>query len=122
MTLLFGGVEQTLSTLARLLGVEEEALRTMLTQRVIATRGEIFTIQVGLDDASLVRDAIVKSLYEVREKGADRIGLGMRRDACVLRSGVRNTKTYVDRVAALYVDDAPVRRCWFLSMCRGYPM
>ncbi|CAM9467577.1 unnamed protein product, partial [Ectocarpus fasciculatus] len=55
---------ETLSTLARLLGVEEEALRTMLTQRVIATRGEIFTIQVGLDDASLVRDAIVKSLYE----------------------------------------------------------
>lgn len=66
MTLISG--EQTLSTLARLLGVGEGALGNMLLQRVVATRGEIFTIQVALDDVHLVRDAIVKSLYEVRER------------------------------------------------------
>ncbi|CAB1102969.1 unnamed protein product [Ectocarpus sp. CCAP 1310/34] len=55
---------ETLSTLARLLGVGEGALGKMLTQRVIVTRGETFIIQLGLDDANLVRDAIVKSLYE----------------------------------------------------------
>ncbi|CAM9488990.1 unnamed protein product, partial [Ectocarpus sp. 13 AM-2016] len=55
---------ETLSTLARLLGLGEGALRKMLTQRVVVTRGETFIIQLGLDDANLVRDAIVKSLYE----------------------------------------------------------
>lgn len=59
-------VEQTMSTLAECLAVEETALESMLTQRVVVTRGETFTIQLSLDDANLTRDAIVKSLYEVR--------------------------------------------------------
>lgn len=46
--------------------MEESALEAMLTQRVVVTRGETFTKQLGLDDANLTRDAIVKSLYEVR--------------------------------------------------------
>lgn len=59
-------VEQTLATLAEFLAVEETALESMLTQRVVVTRGETFTKQLSLDDANLTRDAIVKSLYEVR--------------------------------------------------------
>lgn len=59
------GGEQTLSTLAALLAVKESALEAMLTQRVVVTRGETFTKQLGLDDANLTRDAIIKSLYEV---------------------------------------------------------
>lgn len=46
--------------------MEESALEAMLTQRVVVTRGETFTKQLSLDDANLTRDAIVKSLYEVR--------------------------------------------------------
>eukprot|EP00903_Cladosiphon_okamuranus_P011132 g10508.t1 len=55
---------ETLSTLADFLAVEESALESMLTQRVVVTRGETFTKQLVLDDAILTRDAIVKSLYE----------------------------------------------------------
>ncbi|CAM9750268.1 unnamed protein product, partial [Ectocarpus sp. 8 AP-2014] len=55
---------EALSTLAGLLAVEEAALEAMLTQRVVVTRGETFTIQLGLEEANLTRDAIVKSLYE----------------------------------------------------------
>lgn len=40
-------------------------LESMLTQRVVITRGEVFTKQMSLADADLTRDAIVKSLYEV---------------------------------------------------------
>lgn len=58
-------VEQTLSTLAAFLAVEESALEAMLTQRTVVTLGETFTKQLGLDDANLTRDAIVKSLFEV---------------------------------------------------------
>lgn len=50
-----------------LLGVEESVLEAMVTQRVVTTRGEVFTKQLGVHDADLTRDAIVKSLYEVRE-------------------------------------------------------
>jgi len=57
---------QTLSTLASFLAVEESALEAMLTQRTVVTIGETFTKQLGLEDANLTRDAIVKSLYEVR--------------------------------------------------------
>eukprot|EP00903_Cladosiphon_okamuranus_P006607 g6454.t1 len=55
---------ETLSTLAAFLAVEESALEAMLTQRTVVTRGETFTKQLGVDDANLTRDAIVKSLYE----------------------------------------------------------
>lgn len=59
-------VVQALSTLSKLLGVEESLLEAMLTQRVVTTRGEVFTKQLVVHDADLTRDAIVKSLYEVR--------------------------------------------------------
>lgn len=49
-----------------MLGVTERVLEAMLTQRVVTTRGEVFTKQLGVVDADLTRDAIVKSLYEVR--------------------------------------------------------
>lgn len=58
-------VWQALATLAELLGVEEVVMEAMLTQRVVTTRGEIFTKQLSVQDASFTRDAIVKSLYEV---------------------------------------------------------
>lgn len=60
-----GFVVQALSTLASLLGVTEAVLKSMLTQRVVTTRGEVFTKQLSVPDADLTRDAIVKSLYEV---------------------------------------------------------
>lgn len=59
-------IEQALSTLATLLGVKESALEALLTQRVVTTRTEVFTKQLSVPDASLTRDAIVTSLYEVR--------------------------------------------------------
>lgn len=59
---------QALSTLSGLLGVEEEKLESMLLQRVIKTRGEVFVRQLSVPDADLTRDAIVKSLYEVRPR------------------------------------------------------
>ncbi|CAM9101018.1 unnamed protein product, partial [Hapterophycus canaliculatus] len=55
---------QALSTLAALLGLEDSALEMMLAQRVVATRGETFTLHYSVADAELTRDAIVKSLYE----------------------------------------------------------
>lgn len=59
---------QVLTTLAKLLGVTEAVLESMLTQRVVTTRGEVFTKQLSVTDAELTRDAIVKSLYEVRSR------------------------------------------------------
>ncbi|CAM9169756.1 unnamed protein product [Laminaria digitata] len=55
---------EALSTLATLLGVKESALEALLTQRVVATLGEVFTKQLSVPDANLTRDAIVTSLYE----------------------------------------------------------
>lgn len=56
---------QALATVGSLLGVEEALLETMLTQRVVRTRGEVFEKKLEVQDANLTRDAIVKSLYEV---------------------------------------------------------
>lgn len=56
---------QTLSTLAGFLAVEETKLEAMLTQRVTVVGGEAFTKKLGVNDANLTRDAVVKSLYEV---------------------------------------------------------
>ncbi|CAM9285240.1 unnamed protein product, partial [Hapterophycus canaliculatus] len=53
-----------LATLASLLGVAEADLESMLTKRVVKTRMEVFTKQLGVQDANLARDAIVKSIYE----------------------------------------------------------
>lgn len=41
-------------------------MKSMLTQRVVTTRGEVFIKQLSVQDAEFTRDAIVKSLYEVR--------------------------------------------------------
>lgn len=60
---------QALTKLTELLGVEESVLEAMLTQRIVTTRGEVFIKQRSLSDAELTRDAIVKSLYEVRTYG-----------------------------------------------------
>lgn len=49
-----------------MLGVEGLALDAMLTQSVTIARGETFTKQLSPANANLTRDAIVKSLYEVR--------------------------------------------------------
>ena len=57
--------QQALSNLASLLGLDEQSLEAMLTQRVVTTHGEVFTIQLDVSNAELTRDAIVKSLYEV---------------------------------------------------------
>lgn len=61
---------QALETLSGLLGVKASLLEEMLTQRVVKRANEVFTKQLGVLEASLTRDAIVKSLYEVgREAG-----------------------------------------------------
>lgn len=57
--------EQALSTLSTLLGVEESMFESMLTQRKVTMRGEVFTKQLDVPGADLTRDAIVRSLYEV---------------------------------------------------------
>lgn len=44
-------------------------MESMLTQRVVVTRGEVFTKQLDVPNAELTRDAIVKSLFEVRQGG-----------------------------------------------------
>lgn len=49
--------------------MKEAVLEAMLTQRVVKTRGEVFTKQLGVQDADLTRDAIVKTLYEVGSVG-----------------------------------------------------
>ncbi|CAM9971674.1 unnamed protein product [Pylaiella littoralis] len=53
-----------LERLSALLGVTAPLVESMLTQRVVKTRGEVFTKQLEVQDANLTRDAIVKSLYE----------------------------------------------------------
>lgn len=67
---------QALSMLAALLGLEDSALEGMLTVRVVTTRGETFTVQYSVADAELARDAIVKSLYEVRALHRTRFAQG----------------------------------------------
>ena len=67
---------QALATVGSLLGVEEEVLEKMLTQRVVKTRGEVFEKKLELQDANLTRDAIVKSLYEVGTVGRGRMSFG----------------------------------------------
>ncbi|CAM9621035.1 unnamed protein product, partial [Ectocarpus sp. 13 AM-2016] len=56
-----------LKKLSALLGVETSLLEAMLTQREVKTMAETFTKKLELQDASLTRDAIVKSLYEGEE-------------------------------------------------------
>lgn len=57
---------QALEHIASMLGVGAGEVDAMLTQRVVTTRGETFTKQLGVQDSSRSRDAIVKALYEAR--------------------------------------------------------
>ena len=48
--------------------MDETRLEAMLTVREVVTRGETFKIKLAVHEAELTRDAIVKSLYEVRTR------------------------------------------------------
>ncbi|CAM9708868.1 unnamed protein product, partial [Choristocarpus tenellus] len=56
--------EEALAHLAFLLGVTGDSLKSLLTQRVVKTRGEVFTKLYGMQEATRVRDAVVKALYQ----------------------------------------------------------
>lgn len=59
---------QVVETLSALVGVDASLVVSMLTQRVVKARvGESFTKQLTVQEATLTRDAIVKSLYEVNQ-------------------------------------------------------
>ncbi|CAM9355556.1 unnamed protein product [Discosporangium mesarthrocarpum] len=53
-----------LQNLGDLLGVDMGALESLLIQRVVKTRGEVFTKKLDLQDATRTRDAVVKALYQ----------------------------------------------------------
>lgn len=50
------------------MGVEAALLEAMLTRRVVKTGREEFTKKLGVQDAALSRDAVVKALFQVRER------------------------------------------------------
>lgn len=68
----------------------------MLTQRVVVTRGETFTKQLGLNDATLTRDAIVKSLYEVRTDSRYLVASRGENPLVKKRTGRRRPKAFGD--------------------------
>jgi myosin heavy subunit len=55
--------EKYLKSCAELLGVEEDRLTRVITEREISTRGETFTIKRNAKEGWYVRDAIAKSIY-----------------------------------------------------------
>lgn len=57
---------QALDVLSSLMGVEASVVEAMLTLREVKARGEVYTKKLGVQDANLTRDALVKSMYEVR--------------------------------------------------------
>lgn len=52
-----------LKSAATLLGVDEEMLKTALTERILVTRGEEITIQLSPEKAVDSRDALTKTVY-----------------------------------------------------------
>lgn len=44
-------------------------LEGMLIRRNVTARNEVFTVHLGVQEADFTRNAIVKSLYEVRVSG-----------------------------------------------------
>lgn len=52
-----------LQTIARLLGVDVEALRTCLLQRVVAARGEVVSVDHDVSKALFAKDAFSKAVY-----------------------------------------------------------
>eukprot|EP00904_Undaria_pinnatifida_P007253 jgi/Undpi1/3658/HiC_scaffold_16.g07028.m1 len=53
-----------LGKLSALMGIDTALLETMLTKRVVKTGREEFTKKLGVQDAGLSRDAVVKALFE----------------------------------------------------------
>lgn len=43
----------------------------MITEKKMATRGEVYVIKLGVQEAEYTRDAVVKSLYEVSQGRGD---------------------------------------------------
>lgn len=56
--------QQCLKHSADLLGVGEEELRLLLTQREVTARGEKFNVPLSTRDAAFTRDATAKAIYE----------------------------------------------------------
>lgn len=56
--------KQAFSSMAKLLKVSENELRTALTQRVIATRGDIMMKDHDVSQAEYGRDAFAKAIYD----------------------------------------------------------
>ena len=59
---------QALGKLSALMGIDTALLETMLTKRVVKTGREEFTKKLGVQDAGLSRDAVVKALFEVCDR------------------------------------------------------
>ncbi len=57
-------VTKVLSRAATALGVDQDALRIVLTQREVTTRGEVFIVSLTQQEASFARDATIKAIYE----------------------------------------------------------
>ena len=57
------GDKRSLANAAKMLDVDEEMLRTALTERIMITRGDAITIQLGPDKALDSRDALAKTIY-----------------------------------------------------------
>lgn len=57
---------QALDMLSGLMGVEASVVEAMLTLREVKAGGEVYTKKLSVQDANLTRDALVKSMYEVR--------------------------------------------------------
>ncbi len=54
---------ESLKSASFLLGVDEEKLKTALTERILVTRGEAITIQLAPEKAVDSRDALTKTIY-----------------------------------------------------------
>lgn len=50
------------------MGVDAALVEAMLTKRVVKTGREEFTKKLGVQDAALSRDAVVKALFQVRKR------------------------------------------------------
>ena len=51
-----------------MMGVDAALVEAMLTKRVVKTGREEFTKKLGVQDAALSRDAVVKALFQVRKR------------------------------------------------------
>lgn len=54
--------------MSALMGIDAALLEAMLTKRMVKTGREEFTKKLGVQDAALSRDAVVKALFQVRKR------------------------------------------------------